>query len=71
HSMTFLIETVTVVSVSIEMCSVLIADISSYSGLYWAWYFGSSSGFLMCLILSIRIIRSLPRTSERLPDGER
>ncbi len=71
HSMTFFIETVTEFAVRIAMCYVLTAAISSYTGLYWAWYFGSSSGFLMCLILSIRIIRGLPRTPERLPDGER
>ena len=48
-SMTFFVETVLEFIVRVVMCFVLTKALSSYTGLLWAWYFGSSCGFIMCL----------------------
>lgn len=62
RSVTFFIETVLEFTVRIVMCFVLTKALDSYTGLFWAWYFGSSSGFLMCLGLSVHTFRRrLPR----------
>lgn len=62
RSVTFFIETILEFTVRIVMCFVLTKALDSYTGLFWAWYFGSSSGFLMCLCLSIHTFRRrLPR----------
>ena len=61
RSVTFFIETILEFTVRIVMCFVLTKALDSYTGLFWAWYFGSSSGFLMCLGLSIHTFRRLPR----------
>ena len=53
-SMTFFIETVIEFAVRVVMCFVLTAALASYTGLMWAWYFGSPCGFLMCLALFLR-----------------
>lgn len=68
RSVTFFIETILEFTVRIVMCFVLTKALDSYTGLFWAWYFGSSSGFLMCLGLSIHTFRRrLPR--EALSSG--
>ena len=54
HSMTFFVETVIEFAVRVIMCFVLTSVLASYTGLMWAWYFGSSCGFAMCLFLYIR-----------------
>ena len=54
HSMTFFVETVIEFAVRVVMCFVLTSALASYTGLMWAWYFGSSCGFAMCLFLYIR-----------------
>lgn len=54
HSMTFFLETVIEFAVRVVMCFVLTSVLASYTGLMWAWYFGSSCGFLMCLLLFLR-----------------
>lgn len=53
-SMTFFVETVLEFAVRVIMCFVLTRLLSSYTGLMWAWYFGSPCGFLMCLGLYFR-----------------
>ena len=55
HSLAFFVETILEFAVRIAMCYVLTSVLASYTGLLWAWYFGSGSGFLMCFCLSIRI----------------
>ena len=50
-SMTFFIETLLEFIVRVSMCFVLTKALGSYTGLMWAWYFGSPCGFLMCLFL--------------------
>ena len=54
HSMTFFVETVIEFAVRVIMCFVLTSVLANYTGLMWAWYFGSSCGFAMCLFLYIR-----------------
>ena len=58
-SMTFFIETIIEFAVRVSMCFVLTHTLSSYTGLMWAWYFGSPCGFLMCLALYFREKRLL------------
>lgn len=53
-SMIFFVETVIEFAVRVSMCFVLTKALASYTGLMWAWYFGSSCGFLMCVWLYIR-----------------
>ncbi|MBR4131852.1 MAG: MATE family efflux transporter [Oscillospiraceae bacterium] len=53
-SMTFFVETVIEFVVRVVMCFVLTKALSSYTGLMWAWYFGSPCGFLMCMALFLR-----------------
>ena len=68
-SMTFFIETVIEFIVRVAMCFVLTKALRSYTGLMWAWYFGSPCGFLMCLGLYFREKRKLfpnARLTERL-----
>lgn len=60
-SMTFFVETVAEFAVRVSMCFVLVDVLSSYTGLMWAWYFGSSVGFILCLLLYIRQKRTLLR----------
>lgn len=58
-SMTFFIETIIEFAVRVVMCFVLTAALSSYTGLMWAWYFGSPCGFLMCTFLYLRTKKNL------------
>ena len=53
-SMTFFIETLAEFIVRVSMCFVLTKVLASYTGLMWAWYFGSPCGFIMCLMLYLR-----------------
>ncbi len=53
-SMTFFIETVIEFAVRVTMCFVLTKALSSYTGLMWAWYFGSPCGFAMCIYLYLK-----------------
>lgn len=55
HSMTFFVETVIEFAVRVTMCFVLTSALMSYTGLMWAWYFGSSCGFAMCMFLYFRV----------------
>lgn len=58
RSVTFFVETILEFAVRIVMCFVLTGLWSSHTGLLWGWYCGSSSGFLMCLALSIHTFRT-------------
>lgn len=58
RSVAFFIETILEFAVRITMCFVLTKAWSSYTGMMWAWYFGSSCGFLMCVALSIHTFRT-------------
>ncbi len=60
-SMTFFVETVIEFAVRVAMCFVLTKALASYTGLMWAWYFGSPCGFLMCLGLFLRERKRLQR----------
>lgn len=57
NSLAFFIETIIEFLVRLTMCFVLTKALASYTGLMWAWYFGSSVGFLMCLGLTIRTFK--------------
>lgn len=57
RSTAFFVETMLEFAVRIIMCFVLTQALASYTGLMWAWYFGSSCGFLMCLGLTIHTYR--------------
>jgi putative MATE family efflux protein len=58
-SMTFFVETLAEFAVRVSMCFVLTKALASYTGLMWAWYFGSSTGFIMCVLLTIRQFRTV------------
>ena len=58
-SMTFFIETIIEFIVRVVMCFVLTGALASYTGLMWAWYFGSPCGFIMCVFLFLRNRRQL------------
>lgn len=66
RSFAFFVETLLEFIVRVVMCFVLTEVLASYTGLLWAWYFGSSFGFLMCLGLSIQTYRSRKRTASTL-----
>ena len=66
RSFAFFVETLLEFIVRVVMCFVLTDVLASYTGLLWAWYFGSSFGFLMCLGLSIQTYRSRKRTASTL-----
>ena len=53
-SMTFFVETIAEFAVRVSMCFVLTSVLSNYTGLMWAWYFGSPFGFVLCLLLFLR-----------------
>lgn len=57
NSLAFFIETMIEFCVRVTMCFVLTSVLASYTGLMWAWYFGSSVGFIMCLVLTIRTFK--------------
>lgn len=59
RSFAFFVETLLEFAVRVTMCFVLTRVLASYTGLLWAWYFGSSFGFLMCVGLSIQTHRRL------------
>ncbi len=60
-SMAFFIETMIEFAVRVTMCFVLTKALASYTGLMWAWYFGSSCGFLMCAALALREYRIMKK----------
>ena len=53
-SMTFFVETLLEFAVRVSMCFVLTNALGSYTGLMWAWYFGSPCGFVLCMLLYLR-----------------
>lgn len=57
RSTAFFVETMLEFAVRVIMCFVLTQVLASYTGLMWAWYFGSSCGFLMCVGLTIHTYR--------------
>ena len=65
NSLAFFIETIIEFLVRVTMCFVLTKVLASYTGLMWAWYFGSTVGFLMCLGLTIRTFKK-KLSSEKL-----
>ncbi len=67
-SMTFFVETVIEFAVRVSMCFVLTKALASYTGLMWAWYFGSPCGFLMCVGLFLRERKKL-LAADRLDGG--
>lgn len=58
-SMTFFVETLIEFAVRVCMCFVLTGVLASYTGLMWAWYFGSPCGFAMCVFLFRRESKQL------------
>jgi putative MATE family efflux protein len=58
RSVAFFVETIAEFAVRITMCFVLTRALNSYTGLYWAWYFGSPTGFLLCLGLAVHTFRT-------------
>ena len=58
-SMTFFVETIIEFAVRVSMCFVLTKALASYTGLMWAWYFGSPCGFVMCVWLYRREMKNL------------
>ena len=62
-SFTFFVETLIEFTVRVAMCFVLTRVLASYTGLLWAWYFGSSCGFIMCAVLYFRLYTKGPLSS--------
>lgn len=62
-SFTFFVETLIEFTVRVAMCFVLTRVLASYTGLMWAWYFGSSCGFIMCVALYFRLYTKGPLSS--------
>lgn len=60
-SFTFFVETLLEFAVRVTMCFVLTRALASYTGMMWAWYFGSSFGFLMCVGLSLHEYRKMKK----------
>ena len=58
RSTAFFVETMAEFAVRIVMCFVLTQALASYTGLMWAWYFGSSCGFFMCVGLTVHTFRT-------------
>lgn len=58
RSVVFFAETILEFAVRIAMCFILTRAWDSYTGMMWAWYFGSSCGFVMCLALSLHTFRT-------------
>lgn len=58
RSTAFFVETMLEFAVRVTMCFVLTKALASYTGLMWAWYFGSSSGFILCLALTIHTFKT-------------
>ena len=67
-SMTFFVETMIEFAVRVSMCFVLTKALASYTGLMWAWYFGSPCGFIMCVLLYFRERKQL-FPPERIKEG--
>lgn len=67
RSVAFFIETILEFAVRIAMCFILTKAWSSYTGMMWAWYFGSSCGFVMCLALSLHTFRTRVGARVALP----
>ncbi|MGN1001233.1 MAG: MATE family efflux transporter [Oscillospiraceae bacterium] len=57
HSMTFFLETLAEFVVRVVMCFVLVDLLDSYTGVMWAWYFGSTVGCVLCLLLNRRVMK--------------
>ncbi len=57
RSFAFFVETILEFIVRVTMCFVLTKALASYTGLLWAWYFGSSFGFAMCVGLSVHTFK--------------
>ena len=53
--MYFFLVTVWDFSVRVVMCFVLTKALDSYTGLFWAWYFGSIADVIPCFILYKRM----------------
>lgn len=68
RSVTFFVESILEFTVRIVMCFVLSKAWNSHTGVLWAWYFGSSSGFLMCLALSLHIFRTQLKPNPAKPE---
>lgn len=68
-SMTFFVETLLEFAVRVSMCFVLTRALDSYTGLMWAWYFGSPCGFLMCAALFRREKKRLLSREDEAEDG--
>lgn len=68
-SMTFFVETLLEFAVRVSMCFVLTRALDSYTGLMWAWYFGSPCGFLMCAALFRREKKRLLSRVDEAEDG--
>jgi len=51
RSFVFFLETLAEFVVRVSMCFVLTDLLQSYTGLMWAWYFGSSVGCTLCIML--------------------
>lgn len=58
RSTAFFVETMLEFAVRVTMCFVLTKALASYTGLMWAWYFGSSCGFILCLALTIHTFKT-------------
>lgn len=57
HSMTFFLETLAEFVVRVSMCFVLVELLDSYTGVMWAWYFGSTVGCVLCILLCRKVMK--------------
>ena len=52
-----IIGTVAELLIRIAACFVLVRALADYTGLLWGWTAGSCSGGLMCIIISIYVLK--------------
>lgn len=62
RSTAFFVETLMEFAVRIVMCFILTGVLASYVGLLWGWCCGSTSGFLMCVALTVHTFRTRLRS---------
>lgn len=67
--MDFLVLTILDFTVRVTMCFVLTKLLDSYTGLFWAWYFGSVADVIPCIIIFRRMFAKNGRLGVRATEG--
>jgi Na+-driven multidrug efflux pump len=53
----FLLMTVMDFTIRVALCFVLTKALNSYTGLFWAWYFGTAADLALCPIAYRRLVK--------------